>query len=247
MDELHDAVAIITGAAGGIGIATAVAFSREGARAVVIADINEAAGRSFARKASAESSCTFRFVRTDVSIPEDIENLFAATIREFSRLDVLVNCAGICPVAPPEEISAGSWDRTMSINLRGTFLSCREALAIMKKQRAGAIVNVSSISGRVGGIATGVDYAASKGAIIALTMSFAKVGGPLGINVNGVAPGFIRTEMTRDFTHFDPATVPLRRIGEPEDVADVVVFLASRRARYITGQTIDINGGVYMT
>ena len=247
MDELRDKVAILTGAAGGIGGATALAFAREGARGVVIADVNEDSARAFLQRIPQEIADVFRFVRTDVGSPQDIDELFRRTLSEFSRLDVLVNCAGICPVAPPEDISVAQWDKVMSINLRGTFLGCRAALGIMKKQRGGAIVNVSSISGRIGGIAAGVDYSASKGAIIALTMSLAKAGGPFGINVNAVAPGFIRTEMTKDFTHFDPATVPMRRIGEPEDVADVIVFLASRRARYITGETIDVNGGVYMT
>jgi 3-oxoacyl-[acyl-carrier protein] reductase len=116
----------------------------------------------------------------------------------------------------------------------------------MKKQQSGKIVNISSISGRVGGIATGIDYATSKGGIIALTMSFAKAAGPYDINVNAVAPGFIDTEMTRDFTHFNPETVPLRRSGKPEDVADVITFLASDKSRYITGVTIDVNGGMFM-
>jgi len=247
MDELRDTVAIVTGAAGGIGAATARAFAREGARAVVIADVNDEAARAFLQGSGSEGRCAFRFVRTDVAAPRDVEELFDRTMAEFSRLDILVNCAGVCPVAPPEQITVEQWDRVMSINLRGTFLTCRNALAIMKKQKSGAIVNVSSISGRIGGIAAGVDYSASKAAIIALTMSLAKTGGPFGINVNAVAPGFIRTEMTKSFTHFDPATVPMRRIGEPEDVADVIVFLASRRARYITGETIDVNGGVYMS
>ena len=247
MNELRDKIAVITGAAGGIGAATALAFAAEGAAAVVVADVNEAAASAVVKKVAAAGSCACRFVKTDISDPGGIEALFRTLKADFPRLDILVNCAGICPVAPPEEITIEGWDRVMAINLRGTFLCCREALGIMKGQRGGAIVNVSSISGRIGGIATGVDYAASKGGIISLTMSLAKTGGPHGINVNAVAPGFIHTEMTKDFTHFDPAAVPLRRIGEPEDVADVIVFLASRRARYITGQTIDINGGVYMT
>ncbi|MGA2480748.1 MAG: SDR family NAD(P)-dependent oxidoreductase [Spirochaetia bacterium] len=247
MNELQDKIAVITGAAGGIGAATALAFAAEGAAAVVVADVNEAAACAVVKKVAAAGSCACRFVKTDISDPRGIEALFRTLKADFPRLDILVNCAGICPVAPPEEITIEGWDRVMAINLRGTFLCCREALGIMKGQRGGAIVNVSSVSGRIGGIATGVDYAASKGGIISLTMSLAKTGGPHGINVNAVAPGFIHTEMTKDFTHFDPAAVPLRRIGEPEDVADVIVFLASRKARYITGQTIDINGGVYMT
>ncbi|HEX7561458.1 MAG TPA: SDR family oxidoreductase, partial [Candidatus Humimicrobiaceae bacterium] len=105
---------------------------------------------------------------------------------------------------------------------------------------------ISSVSGRVGGFTTGIDYATSKGAIITMTMSFAKVAGPFGINVNAVAPGFIDTEMTKAFTYFNPETIPLRRAGKPEDVADVITFLASDKSRYITGVTLDVNGGQYM-
>ncbi len=116
----------------------------------------------------------------------------------------------------------------------------------MKKQKSGAIISVSSISGRIGGIATGVDYCTSKGGMIAMTKTFAKAAGPDNIRVNAVAPGFINTDMAKQFSHFKPETVPLRRIGEPEDVADVILFLASRRSRYITGCTLDITGGVFM-
>ena len=116
----------------------------------------------------------------------------------------------------------------------------------MKKMKYGKIVNVTSISGQIGGIATGIDYCTSKGGIITLTMSLAKIGGPYNITVNAVSPGFIDTEMTREFTHFDPETVPLRRIGRPDEVADVIVFLASDKSRYVTGTIINVNGGVFM-
>jgi 3-oxoacyl-[acyl-carrier protein] reductase len=149
-------------------------------------------------------------------------------------------------VGSVEEIGEAEWDKTMNINLRGTYLCSREALAIMKPKKYGKIVNLSSISGRIGGIATGINYATSKGGILTLTMSLAKDAGPFNITVNGVAPGFIDTEMTKNFTHFKVETVPLGRIGKPGDVADVILFLASDRSRYVTGVTIDVNGGVFM-
>ncbi len=187
----------------------------------------------------------FEVVRADIGDPDSVVQAFKNVKRSFSRLDILVNCAGICTTSSIEELTVPQWDRVMAINLRGTFLCSREAMGLMTS--GGKIVNISSISGRIGGIATGMDYAASKGGIIALTMSLAKAGGPKGIIVNAVAPGFIKTEMTRGMSHFDPRSVPLNRIGEPEDVADVIVFLASEGARYITGEIINVNGGWNMS
>ena len=246
MNELKDKYAIITGASGDIGAATAFAFAREGASGIIIADIDRKRAESVANEIVGETGIKCEFVETNIGKSEDIKKLFKTCIDYFARLDILVNCAGICNTFQIEEIDELQWDRLMSINLRGTYLCCREAFSIMKKQQSGKIVNISSISGRVGGIATGIDYATSKGGIIALTMSFAKAAGPYDINVNAVAPGFIDTEMTRDFTHFNPETVPLRRSGKPEDVADVITFLASDKSRYITGVTIDVNGGMFM-
>ena len=246
MNELKDKYAIITGASGGIGAATALAFVREGASGIIIADVDRKRAESVVNKIVGETGIKCEFVETNIGKSEDIKKLLTTCIDYFRRLDILVNCAGICNTLQIEEIDELQWDRLMSINLRGTYLCCREAFSIMKKQQNGKIVNISSISGRVGGIATGIDYATSKGGIIALTMSFAKAAGPYDINVNAVAPGFIDTEMTRDFTHFNPETVPLRRSGKPEDVADVITFLASDKSRYITGVTIDVNGGMFM-
>ena len=246
MNELKDKYAIITGASGDIGAATAFAFAREGASGIIIADIDRKRAETVVNEIVGETGIKCEFVETNIGKSEDIKKLFKTCIDYFARLDILVNCAGICNTLQIEEIDELQWDRLMSINLRGTYLCCREAFSIMKKQQSGKIVNISSISGRVGGIATGIDYATSKGGIIALTMSFAKAAGPYDINVNAVAPGFIDTEMTRDFTHFNPETVPLRRSGKPEDVADVITFLASDKSRYITGVTIDVNGGMFM-
>ena len=246
MFELKDKYAIVTGASGGIGAATALAFAREGAGGIIIADIDRKRAESIADAITVQTGVRCEFVETNLGDSEGIKKLFKTCIDYFGRLDILVNCAGVCDTFAIEEIDEKQWDRLMSINLKGTYLCCREAYRIMKNQNSGKIINVSSISGRVGGIATGIDYATSKGAIITLTMSFAKAAGPYGINVNAVAPGFIDTEMTRDFTHFNPETVPLRRSGKPEDVADVIAFLACDKSRYITGVTLDVNGGQYM-
>jgi len=247
MNELKDSIAIITGAGSGIGMAAVECFASEGAKGIIIADIETTASTELASKISRNYPVRCEFIKTDIGNSDDIEDLFKRCMAVFKRLDVLVNCAGICNTFSIEEIDGFKWDKLMSVNLRGTYLCCREALSIMKKQGSGKIINVSSISGRVGGIATGIDYATSKGAIITLTMSFAKAAGPYGINVNAIAPGFIDTSMTQNYTHFNPETVPLKRKGTPEEVADVILFLASHRSRYITGSTIDVNGGQYMT
>ncbi|MHB1347250.1 MAG: SDR family NAD(P)-dependent oxidoreductase [Candidatus Humimicrobiaceae bacterium] len=245
--DLKDKFAIITGASGGIGSAAAIDFAREGAQGIVIADLNEEGAKKVIELISGETSCKCFFIKTNIGKAEDVKNLFAHTGHYFPKIDILVNCAGICNTLSIDEIDSVQWDKLMSINLRGTYLCAREVLVVMKKQKSGKIINVSSISGRIGGIATGIDYATSKGAIIAMTMSLAKIAGPFNINVNAIAPGFINTELTKDFKHFNPETVPLRRVGNPEDVASVITFLASEKASYITGATIDINGGVYMS
>jgi 3-oxoacyl-[acyl-carrier protein] reductase len=246
MFELKDKFAIITGASGDIGAATALAFAREGAGGIIIADIDRKRAENTAGAIKGETGVRCEFVEANIGNSEDIKKLFKKSLDYFGRLDILVNCAGICNTFTIEEIDEKQWDKLMSINLRGTYMCCREAFVIMKKQGSGKIVNVSSVSGRVGGFTTGIDYATSKGAIITMTMSFAKAAGPYGINVNAVAPGFIDTEMTKAFTYFNPETIPLRRSGKPEDVADVITFLASDKSRYITGVTLDVNGGQYM-
>jgi 3-oxoacyl-[acyl-carrier protein] reductase len=247
MKEVQNTVALVTGAGGGIGAATARNLAVEGAAGVVLADIAGEKAEEQAAAIEEETGCRCIGIKTDVSSPESISALFDKVKNEFGKLDILVNCAGICPVDPIEEITPEKWDRTMNINLRSAFLCSKEALIIMKQQKSGAIISVTSISGRIGGIATGVDYCTSKGGMIAMTKTFAKAAGPYNVRVNAVAPGFINTDMAKQFSHFKPETVPLRRIGEPEDVADVILFLASRRSRYITGCTLDITGGVYMS
>jgi 3-oxoacyl-[acyl-carrier protein] reductase len=246
MNDLLGKYAIITGAAGGIGSATAEVFAQEGAEGIVIADIDFLKATQICERIKEKTKCVCIPIKTNVANNQEIQHLFTKTLSTFGTLDILVNCAGICTVSSIEDIGEAEWDIVMGVNLKSAYLCSREAYNIMKVKKYGKIINVSSISGRVGGIKTGVNYAVSKGAIISLTMSFAKAGGPYNINVNCVAPGFIDTDMTKNFTHFDPETVPLRRIGTPKDVTYVIGFLASDKSSYITGLTIDINGGTYM-
>jgi len=239
-------IALITGGAGGIGSETARLFAEMGAKGIVIADYNRAQGEEVAASIERETGAKCLFVQVDIGKGADIDRLFEEIQAQFGELHALVNCAGVCPVISIDDVDEKEWHRVMDINLTGAYLCCRRAFQMMREQKYGKIVNVSSISGRIGAIATGINYASSKGGMMAMTMTLAKNAGPLGINVNAVAPGYIDTEMTRGFSHFDPQTVPMRRIGKPRDVAEVIAFLCEDRSSYITGVTLDINGGVFM-
>lgn len=246
MNEIAGKYALITGGAGGIGAATASVFAAEGASGIIIADLNKNQAEAKTDEIEKKTGCRCLPWAIDIADDEAIGNMFAYARESYGSLDILVNCAGICPVGDMDTIDSVRWEHTMKVNVGGSFFSAKEAFKLMKTRNSGAIVNVSSISGRIGGIATGIDYSTSKGPIISMTKALAKSGGPYGIRVNAVAPGFINTEMTKNFTHFDPKTVPMGRVGEPEDVADVILFLVSARSRYITGCTLDVTGGVYM-
>jgi NAD(P)-dependent dehydrogenase (short-subunit alcohol dehydrogenase family) len=244
MNELLGKTAVITGGGNGIGEAVCRLFADEGARMIVVGDINEQKGEALAAQIS-QTGCSCRFVKTDVSDSAQIKRLFDAAKSHCGRLDILVNCAGVCHVTPLKDAAGEDWDMQININQKGTFLCCREALRMMEPNRYGKIVNVSSISGRVGGIRTSAGYVASKGAVISLTRSLAKNAAAHNINVNCVAPGVIDTDMTRS-QEYHPNEIPMGRKGTAKEVAEVVAFLASDRASYLAGTTIDINGGSYM-
>jgi 3-oxoacyl-[acyl-carrier protein] reductase len=171
-------------------------------------------------------------------------------VKEFGRIDILVNNAGICQVTPVDQIEEKDWDRMFAVNVKGVFLCSKAVMGFMMKQKSGKIINLGSLAGKVGGIATGAHYAATKAAVLCFTKSLAKFLGPHGIRVNALAPGVIETDMTRMITGGDwrnfLATIPLGRIGDVKEVAKVAVFLASDDSSYLTGETIDINGGQFM-
>lgn len=242
---LKNKTAVITGAARSIGAATALGFALHGAKGIVIVDIDIDAANETAGKISDKTGCKCIAVKANVADEADVLNVFDVVSSKFGVIDIMVNNAGICKIVSIDEIAMKDWDRTMDINLKGTFLFSREALKMMKYQNSGRIINIASQAGKIGGLIAGPDYSASKAGILCLTKTFAKAAAPYNINVNSVAPGLIGTEMTQTFG-YDKALVPLGRIGTSEEVADVVLFLASDMSRYVTGACIDVNGGMTM-
>jgi NAD(P)-dependent dehydrogenase (short-subunit alcohol dehydrogenase family) len=241
-------VVLITGALTGIGRATALAFAREGAQVVVSGRSNQA-GQSLVDKLH-ELGADAEFIRADVRHEEDVRALVDKTVARFGRLDVAVNNAGTeGRLGPIVDQSAESYAATFDTNVLGTLLSLKHELRVMSPQRSGSIINVSSVLGRVGGAGAAV-YAASKHAVEGLTKSAALEVAELGIRVNAVTPGPIETGMLTRYVKSDDATkaqvaasVPLKRIGEAEEVAQAIVFLASRKASFITGESLAIDGG----
>ena len=247
---LEGQVALVTGAgrAGkGIGRSIALALAGEGAK-IAIADFVAEAAESVAKEVQATGVESLALVGS-VSSPEDVDRMVQETVDRFGKIDILVNNAGITRDNLLVRMSEDEWDAVLDTNLKGTF-NCTKAVAKhMMRQRSGKIVNVASVMGIMGN-AGQANYSASKGGVIALTKTTAKELGSRGVNVNAVAPGFIQTVMTEDMPEEAKADIsvkiPLRRLGTPEDVAGVVLFLCSPAASYITGQVIAIDGGMVM-
>jgi 3-oxoacyl-[acyl-carrier protein] reductase len=246
--KLKGEVAIVTGGGAGIGRAIAMAMAREGAD-VAIWDVNEALAEEAAaavRKSGRKSLA----MKVDVSQSTEVNAGVQKVVKEWGRIDILVNNAGVCEVTPVDQIEEKAWDRMFAVNVKGVFLCSQAVMKFMMKQKSGKIINLGSLAGKVGGIAAGAHYAATKAAVLCLTKSLAKFLGPHGVRVNAMAPGVIETDMTRMITGGDwrnfVATIPLGRIGDVKEVAKVAVFLASDDSSYLTGETIDINGGQLM-
>ena len=245
MMKLQDKVAIVTGGNQGIGRAAALRLAEAGAK-VVVASRNQERNRQVAAEIEQRFQRQALPLAVDVAERQAVEALVEKVIEEFGQVDILVNNAGICRLSQPfEELEDEAWDAVLDVNVKGVLHCVRAVIPLFKAQNAGKIVNVASLAGEVGGIATAADYVASKAAVLGLTKSLARYLGPYQVNVNAVAPGFIRTSMT-EAMQIDVGGIPLRSVGEPEDVAEAICFLASPRSRYITGTTLDVNGGLYM-
>ncbi len=248
MDQLRDQVAIITGGGRGIGRAIARAFAEEGAHVAIFdrafpddfpafVDSLKALGRNVVSKA------------VDITNTPATETACDEVVKELGRIDILVNNAGITRDKLMIRMSDEEWDAVLTVNLKGAFITTRAVSRIMMRQRKGKIVNVSSVVGLMGNVGQS-NYAASKAGLIGLTKSAAKELAARNITVNAIAPGFVETEMTAVLSEEQRAAflnvIPLRRGCKPEEVAGVVVFLASPRAEYITGQVLAIDGGMTM-
>jgi 3-oxoacyl-[acyl-carrier protein] reductase len=237
---------LVTGAGGGIGGAVAEAALRQGAR-VALADIDlERAEAAAAALGGARAGALA--LRLDVSRPAEVAAVIEEVAGRHGGLDVLVNNAGICPRIPIDDIREADFDRIVGVNLKGTFFACQAAAAVMRRQQSGVIVNVSSIGARTGGFVASSVYSATKAGIVALTKSFARALAPFA-RVNAIAPGVVDTEMMRlpaEQVAGIVAQVPLGRLGRPEEIAAAIVFLASDASSYLTGATLDCNGGWVM-
>ncbi|MBI5049362.1 MAG: 3-oxoacyl-[acyl-carrier-protein] reductase [Nitrospirae bacterium] len=245
--KLKDKTAFITGAAQGIGRAIAVGMAKEGAH-VGIADINVEKAEAAAEEIRAFGVKSIA-IKLDVSKSEDIASAFNKFVQEFGKFDILVNNAGITKDAFLIRMKDEDWDMVLNINLKGAFVCSKEAIKIMAKQQYGKIINISSVVAFIGN-AGQANYSASKAGIVGLTKTIAKEYAGRGIRANAVAPGFIQTAMTEVLSEKVKEEmgkmIPLGCFGLPEDVANAVVFLASKEADYITGQVIHVNGGMYM-
>ncbi|KAE8758783.1 glucose 1-dehydrogenase [Paraburkholderia madseniana] len=244
---MNSPVVLITGALTGIGRATALAFAREGNR-VVVSGRREEAGQALAAELRALGA-EAEFLRADVRFEAEVRSVVEQTVERFGRLDVAVNNAGTeGQLAPIVEQTAANYEDTFSVNVLGTLLSLKHEMRVMLAQGAGSIINLSSIAGQVG-IAGASVYAASKHAVEGLTKSAALEGAAAGVRVNAVAPGPVATEMLDRFAGGSEegkasflATIPARRAATPDEIAQTIVFLASDKARYLTGQNIAVDG-----
>jgi 3-oxoacyl-[acyl-carrier protein] reductase len=245
--KLKDRVALVTGGSRGIGRAAVECFAKLGANVVVNYLSDQTHADSAVRDAEAEGVGALA-VQADVAKTVDAKRLVDATINKFGRLDFLVCNAGIWEGGPIDEMSEDSWDRTIELNLKGTWTVCHAAVPAMKKQGFGRIVIVSSTAGQRGE-ANVSNYAASKGGQISFTKSLAAELGPFGINVNSVAPGWVDTDMCADafardgFREALEATIPVGRVATPEDIGWPIVFLCTEWARHINGEILNVNGG----
>lgn len=249
--RLEDKVAIVTGAASGIGRAIAITFAREGAKVVAV-DIQEPSRLESETPATVAvieaAGGTAIFVKTDLTQRAQVESMVDETLRRFGRIDILVNNAGVFIRNAITEVSDEEWEQVLNLNLRGYFYTCRRVIPEMLKQGGGKIVNMSSIHG-IRGTGTGTTYCTSKGAIENLTRQLAVEYGKKNIYVNAIAPGTIKTAMSKPFRD-NPAILAdyemhtlLPRLGEPEDVANCALFLASHESDFVHGHTLVCDGG----
>ena len=245
--ELQNKVALITGGAQGIGKTISEELVQNGAH-VVLGDVNLEGAQATA-EAINNNGGSASAVKIDVSSPAEVKQVFDSILKDKKPIDIMINNAGITRDGLMVRMKEADWDRVLNINLKGTFLCSQQAAKQMMKQKSGVIVNIASIVGVMGNFGQ-ANYSASKAGVIGLTKTLAREVASRGIRVNAVAPGFIDTEMTRVLDESVRQSlieqIPLAKLGLPEDVARCVAFLVSDRSSYITGQVINVNGGMLM-
>jgi len=246
MFQLNDKVAVVTGSARGIGKSIARKLAQYGADIILVDVLDEVKNTAKEIETLGRRSLG---LKKDITNLADVEELITEIVDKFSKIDMLINNAGITRDNLLIRMNEQEWDSVINVNLKGTFNCLKATSKVMMKQRSGKIVNISSVVGVMGN-AGQANYAASKGGVISLTKSAAKELAGRGITVNAIAPGYIQTDMTKDLPEKAKEmflnVIPLKRPGTAEDVANVVVFLVSDFANYITGQVIHVDGGMVM-
>ena len=235
-------VAVITGAESGIGEQTAKKLLENSCHVI---------GLDFSRTTNGNhKNPNYQLIQIDITDLEKMQKTIDAVHRDWGRIDILVNCAGVTSLQKVDDIKPADWDRIMDINLKAVFFCCQTVLKYMKVVKRGKIINISSNAGKEGGKAVGAHYSASKAGVISLTRSLALDAAEYNININCVAPGPTKTSMTQDW---DEGTnkklkekIPLGRFAAPEEIAEAIAFLASDSADFITGETLNVNGGLLM-
>ncbi|MCP4164267.1 MAG: SDR family oxidoreductase [Chloroflexi bacterium] len=245
---LDGRTALISGSARGIGLAISLAMARQGANVVCIDVDAQALEQSTSQYPDPDSILT---LTADITRTEDVFSAVDGAIQRFGNLDILVNNAGICPLTPFDAISEREWDQVLAVNLKGAFLLAQASLPYLRDSGSrGRIINISSVAGQMGGVLVGAHYAASKAGLIGLTKSLAKLLAADGVTVNCVAPGAAETALTANWPDDLRADlqshIPLARFGQADEIAAAACFLASAKASFITGATLDINGGLFM-
>ena len=243
---LKDKVTIITGGANGLGKATALLFSEHGAK-VVIVDVNQEAGDKVVTEIT-KAGGVASFIKTDISKSADVNKMMDNVIANYGGVDILINNAGILADARLVKMTEEEWDRVININLKGIFLCGQAAAKVMiEKNRDGVIINTSSVVGIYGNFGQS-NYVASKAGVIGMTKTWARELGKYNIRVNAVAPGFMKTEILKDMPekiiNYMKEKVYLKRMGEPEDIANAFLYLASDMGKYVNGTVLSVDGGV---
>jgi 3-oxoacyl-[acyl-carrier protein] reductase len=245
--ELAGKVALVTGAAQGIGKTVALLLARHGAD-IAVSDVNLEKVEETAREVQALGRRSVA-IRSDVSHLDDVERMVQTILEQMGKIDILVNNAGIARDKLILRMTEEDWETVLDVNLKGTFHCIKAVVRHMSKQRSGKIVNIASVSGEMGNVGQ-ANYSASKAGVIGLTKTIAREFAQRGINVNAIAPGYIQTPMTEALPEKAKEElkkmIPMERLGQPEDVAQAVLFLVSEASSYITGQVLNVNGGIYM-